>query len=87
MDHVHVYRDRRELAVAVHGFRLSLDTPWSELVQLWPLHDVLGSLFGTLKHPSKKVDKLMKQAREGGKSLEELHNMYHTDDIFKAKRK
>ena len=33
------------------------------------------------------VDKLMKQAQEGGKSLEELHNMYHTDDIFKAKRK
>ena len=45
------------------------------------------SLFGTLKHPSKKVDKLMKQAQEGGKSLEELHAMYHTDDIFKAKRK
>jgi len=39
-------------------------------------------LFGTLKNPSDKVENFIKQTKEDPKSLEELHKMFHKDDIF-----
>ena len=42
-------------------------------------------LFGTLKHPSSKVDHFIQQTKENPKSLEELHTMFHSDDVFNSK--
>jgi lathosterol oxidase len=43
-------------------------------------------LFGTLKHPSAKVDKFITETINKPKSLEELHQMFRNDDALSRRK-